>query len=70
MPNPSAPISSEEGSRFGVDSCAPQFAAMRDGRIRLCALTKGHYPGRSAGSLHTPSINTVCGTGGVPRSLR
>jgi len=70
MPTPSEPIASEEGSRFGVDSCAPQFAAMRVGRIRLCALTKGHDPDRSTGSLHTPSISTVCGTGGEPRSLR
>ncbi len=70
MCNPSEPISSEKGSRLGVDSCAPRFAAMRVGRIRLCALTKDHCPDRPAGSLHTPSINTVCGTGGVPRSLR
>jgi hypothetical protein len=46
MPTPSEPIPSEEGSRFGVDSCAPQFAAMRVGRIRLCALTKDHFPYR------------------------
>lgn len=70
MPHPSEPISSEEGSRLSEDSCAPQFAAMRDGSIRLRALTMGHYPDRPSGSLHTPSISTVCGTGGVPRSLR
>ena len=46
MPTPSEPISSQAGSRLGVDSCAPQFTAMRVGRIRLCALTKGHCPYR------------------------
>ena len=59
MPKSSEPIYSEEGSRFGVDSCAPQFAAMRDGRIRLCALTKGHYPGIKLGPKQLPGITSI-----------
>ena len=59
MPRTSEPIYSEEGSRFSVDSCAPQFAAMRDGKIRLCALTKGHYPGIKLGSKQLSGITSI-----------
>ena len=45
MPRSYEAIYNNSGSRLAVDSCAPQFAAMRDGKIRLHALTKGHYPG-------------------------
>jgi len=59
MANSSEPIYSEGRSRFGVDSCAPQSAAMRHGRIRLCALTKGHYPGIKIDPKQLPGITSL-----------
>jgi len=40
-----APIYHGRKARFEIDSCAPQSAAVRGGKIRLHALSKGHYPG-------------------------
>ena len=40
-----APIYQAPGARFEIDSCAPQFAAVRGGKIKLHALSKGYYPG-------------------------
>lgn len=45
--------------RIRVDSCGPQFAAMREGKIRLFALTKGHYPGISIHRDILPGINSI-----------
>lgn len=55
----SPPIYQKAGRKFGVDSCAPQIAAMRDGKIRLCALTRGHYPGIQLDSSQLPGINSI-----------
>lgn len=53
------PIYREGATRMQVDSCGPQFAAMRDGKIRLCALTKGHYPGIKVGRENLQGINSI-----------
>ena len=45
MPASVAPIYKTQKSRFEVDSCAPQSAAVRGGKIQMHALSKGHYPG-------------------------
>src|SRR5260370_1794225 len=31
--------------RYQIDTCEPQMRAVREGKIKLHALTKGHYPG-------------------------
>jgi AraC-like DNA-binding protein len=42
----SIPLIYQKGSsRFQIDSCAPQLAAMRGGKIELHALSNGLYPG-------------------------
>ena len=46
-------------ARFHIDSCAPQFAAMRGGKIQLSALTRGHYPGILLKSAQLPGINSL-----------
>ena len=59
MPRPYEAIYNESGSRFSVDTCAPQFAAMREGKIRLCALTKGHYPGVKLPAKQLQGITSI-----------
>jgi len=59
MPRSLEALYKEGGARFGVDSCAPQFAAMRDGKIHLRALTKGHYPGIPMNTSQLPSITSI-----------
>jgi AraC family L-rhamnose operon regulatory protein RhaS len=59
MPRPYEAIYNESGSRFSVDTCAPQFAAMREGKIRLCALTKCHYPGVKLAAKQLQGITSI-----------
>lgn len=59
------PIYREGAMRRRVDSCGPQFAAMREGKIRLQALTKGHYPGIKIGRETIPGINSIGHWSGV-----
>lgn len=40
-----APIYRASGSRFEVDSCLPQRAAIESGKVGFRALSHGHYPG-------------------------
>lgn len=42
-----------------IDTCAPQFAAIRDDKIKLQALTKGHYPGKPLRPDQLSGINTI-----------
>lgn len=53
------PIYREGESRIRVDSCGPQFAAIREGKIRLHALSKGHYPGLPVHRDILPGINSI-----------
>ncbi len=53
------PIYQERKARFQIDSCAPQFAAVRGGKIRLHALTKGHYPGILLKPAQLPGITSI-----------
>jgi AraC-like DNA-binding protein len=59
MPKPVAPIYWGRTSRFEIDSCAPQSAAMRGGKIKLLALSKGHYPGIILLPDQLPGINNI-----------
>jgi AraC-like DNA-binding protein len=46
-------------NQLRIDSCAPQFAAMRGGKIKLQALSKGHYPGVLIEPHQLPGINSI-----------
>jgi AraC family L-rhamnose operon regulatory protein RhaS len=59
MPTSPTPIYRGQKSRFEVDSCVPQSAAVRGGKIKMHALTKGHYPGVLVRSGQLPSITSV-----------
>ena len=59
MPTTVDPIYRSKHSRFRIDSCEPQLAAMRDDKIKLHALTKGHYPGIPLKSSQLPGINSI-----------
>ena len=54
-----APIYRGRKSRFEIDSCAPQSAAVLGGKIQLHALTKGHYPGHLLQPSQLPGINSI-----------
>ena len=59
MPTSVTPIYRGRKSRFEIDSCAPQFAAVRGGKIRLHALTKGHYPGILLDPSQLPGLTSI-----------
>ena len=59
MPSFVAPIYRGRKSRFEIDTCAPQSAAARGGKIKLHALTKGHYPGVRLKAAELPGINSI-----------
>jgi AraC-like DNA-binding protein len=45
--------------RLEIDRCLPQFQAMREGKIELHALSKGHYPGKRMKSKVLPGLSGV-----------
>jgi AraC-like DNA-binding protein len=59
MPTSAAPIYRSRKSRFAIDSCAPQSAAARGGKIKLQALSKGHYPGTLLQPDQLPGITSI-----------
>ncbi len=59
MPASVAPIYKTQKSRFEVDSCAPQSAAVRGGKIQMHALSKGHYPGVLLQPDQLPGIASI-----------
>ena len=59
MPLATTPIYRTGSGRLRIDTCAPQFAAMRGGKIKLHALTKGHYPGTLLKPDQLPGINSI-----------
>src|SRR6266478_6757226 len=44
---------------YEIDTCEPQVRAVRDGKIKLHALTKGHYPGARLSSAVLPGLNSI-----------
>jgi AraC family L-rhamnose operon regulatory protein RhaS len=43
----------------GIDTCEPQVLAARTGKIRMTALSKGHYPGLTISKDTVPGLNSV-----------
>ncbi len=44
---------------YRIDTCEPQVHAVQEGKIRLHALTKGHYPGARLSSKTLPGLNSI-----------
>jgi len=59
MPATVAPIYRSRKSRFEIDSCAPQSAAVRGGKIQMHALSKGYYPGVLLRPDQLPGITSI-----------
>jgi AraC family L-rhamnose operon regulatory protein RhaS len=49
----------ERRARFSIDTCEPQTLAIRNGKIKLTALTKGHYPGVPIPNHVLPGLNSI-----------
>jgi AraC family L-rhamnose operon regulatory protein RhaS len=49
----------EKAARDRIDSCEPQMLAIRTGKIKLTALTKGHYPGLPIPNNILPGLNSI-----------
>ncbi len=54
-----APIYQGHKARFKIDTCAPQSAAVRGGKIQMHALSKGHYPGILLKPEQLPGITSI-----------
>jgi len=44
---------------YEIDTCEPQVRAVQAGKIKLHALTKGHYPGAKFSSDILPGLNSI-----------
>src|ERR1700744_237450 len=44
---------------YEIDTCEPQIRAVEEGKIKLHALTKGHYPGSKFSSNILPGLNSI-----------
>lgn len=53
------PIYRVRDKRYGVDRCEPQKEAVREGKIKFHALTKGHYPGTPMLAEVLPGLNSI-----------
>lgn len=53
------PIYRNGADSFTIDNCGPQFRAVREGKIELHALSKGHYPGKRMNSNVLPGLTSV-----------
>jgi AraC-like DNA-binding protein len=54
-----SPIYDNGADRFEIDDCGPQFKAVREGKIVLHALSKGHYPGKRMKSNILPGLTNL-----------
>lgn len=54
-----SPIYQSGENRFEIDDCGPQFTAVREGKIELHALSKGHYPGKRMNSNILPGLTNI-----------
>ena len=59
MPAAIAPIYRGRKYRFGIDTCAPQSAAVSGGKIHMRALSKGYYPGILMRPDQLPGITSI-----------
>ncbi len=53
------PIYRERNKRYEVDHCEPQKEAVREGKIKFHALTKGHYPGDPMALDVLPGLSSI-----------
>ena len=53
------PIYQSSEDKLEIDDCGPQFRAIREGKIELHALSKGHYPGKRMNSNILPGLTSV-----------
>jgi hypothetical protein len=54
-----SPIYQSGADRFEIVNCAPQLKAMREGKIGLHALSKGHCPGKRMNSNILPGLSKI-----------
>ena len=54
-----SPIYQSGADRYEIDTCAPQMKALREGKIEMHALSKGHYPGKRMNSNILPGLTNV-----------
>jgi AraC-like DNA-binding protein len=54
-----SPIFQSGANRYEIDTCAPQLKAMREGKIELHALSKGHYPGKRMDLNELPGLANI-----------
>jgi len=55
----SIPIYQQRGRTYAADTCDPVSQAAADGRLRMEALARGHYPGRKLPRRALPGVKTV-----------
>ncbi len=58
LPRPKS-IYQARHSRYQIDTCEPQLRAIHEGKIKLHALTKGHYPGKKLSPQVLPGLNSI-----------
>lgn len=56
---PAKPTYRSRKERYEIDRCEPQNRAVQSGKIQLCALTKGHYPGRRIPAKVLPGLSNI-----------
>ncbi len=59
MPAAAEPIFQFRRRRYRIDRCAAQIAAVREGKISLHALTRGHYPGTQIPAAALKGISSL-----------
>lgn len=55
----SAPIYQSDVESYEIDTCAPQVKALREGKIEIHSLSKGHYPGIRMNSNILPGLTNL-----------
>jgi AraC family L-rhamnose operon regulatory protein RhaS len=58
-PTPKEPIYQAGRRGYEIDRCGPQVRAMREGKIELQALSKGHYPGTTVPANVLPGLSSI-----------
>lgn len=54
-----SPIYQTAVDRLEIDNCEPQMRAVREGKIEMHALSKGHYPGKRMNSNDLPGLANI-----------
>ena len=59
MARPISLLDRKAATRFQIDSCEPQLAAARSGKIKFHALSHGFYPGERLKPAQMPGISSL-----------